>query len=195
MTTLTHLIDSYPALLAVAIFLARIVDVSFGTVRILVGFRGYRLLAALIGFCEAAIWVVAASKVIGHLDHGYLVIAYAAGYATGNYVGITLEKRLGVGRELARIISYCSTCNLAEELTRHGYSVVELAGRHRGQASVQVLYVVDKRRRMPELLRLVHELDPAAIYSVTDVKSCHGEDVHALDAGTGQGMALRFKRK
>lgn len=195
MTTLTQLLDSYPVLLAVAIFLARIVDVSFGTVRILVGFRGYRLLAALIGFCEAAIWVVAASKVIGHLDHGYLVIAYAAGYATGNYVGITLEKRLGVGRELARIISYCSTCNLAEELTRHGYSVVELAGRHRGQASVQVLYVVDKRRRMPELLRLVHELDPAAIYSVTDVKSCHGEDVHALDAGTGQGMALRFKRK
>lgn len=195
MTTLAQLLDTYPALLAVAIFLARIVDVSFGTVRILVGFRGYRLLAALIGFCEAAIWVVAASKVIGHLDHGYLVIAYAAGYATGNYVGITLEKRLGVGRELARIISYCSTCNLAEELTRHGYSVVELAGRHRGQASVQVLYVVDKRRRMPELLRLVHELDPAAIYSVTDVKSCHGEDVHALDAGTGQGMALRFKRK
>jgi uncharacterized protein YebE (UPF0316 family) len=195
MTTLIQLIDTYPALLAVAIFFARIVDVSFGTVRILVGFRGYRLLAALIGFCEAAIWVVAASKVIGHLDHWYLVISYASGYATGNFVGITLEKRLGVGRELARIISYCSGCNLAEQLTQRGYSVVELAGRHRGQASVQVLYVVDKRRRMPELLRLVHELDPAAIYTVTDVKSCHGEDEHPLDTGAGQGMALRFKRK
>ncbi|HSX60588.1 MAG TPA: DUF5698 domain-containing protein [Tahibacter sp.] len=193
--TLATLIDTYPALLAVAIFFARIVDVSFGTVRILVGFRGYRLLAALIGFCEAAIWVVAASKVIGHLDNWYLVIAYAAGYATGNFVGITLEKRLGVGRELARIISYCSACNLAEALTKRGYSVVELAGRHRGDAPVQVLYVVDKRRRMPELLRLVHELDPAAIYTVTDVKSCHGEDEHPLDAGAGQGMALRFKRK
>ena len=55
--------------------------------------------------------------------------------------------------------------------------------------------VVDKRRRMPELLRLVHELDPAAIYTVTDVKSCHGEDVHALDAGATRGFALRFKRK
>ncbi|MBL8300436.1 MAG: DUF2179 domain-containing protein [Rhodanobacteraceae bacterium] len=193
--TLAQLIDAYPALLAIAIFLARIVDVSFGTVRILVGFRGYRLLAALIGFCEAAIWVIAASKVIGHLDHWYLVVAYAAGYATGNFVGITLERRLGVGRELVRIISYCSTCNLAEQLTQRGYSVVELAGRHRGQTSVQVLYVVDKRRRMPELLRLVHELDPDAIYTVTDVKSCHGEDVHALDASTGQAMALRFKRK
>lgn len=195
MQTLIQLIDTYPALLALAIFCARIVDVSFGTVRILVGFRGYRLLAALIGFCEAAIWIIAASKVIGHIDSWYLLVAYAAGYATGNFVGITLEKRLGVGRELARIISYCSACNLAEALTQRGYSVVELAGRHRGDAPVQVLYVVDKRRRMPELLRLVHELDPAAIYTITDVKSCHGEDVHALDAGAGQGMALRFKRK
>ncbi|TDR41291.1 uncharacterized protein YebE (UPF0316 family) [Tahibacter aquaticus] len=195
MQTLIQLIDTYPAVLALAIFCARIVDVSLGTIRILVGFRGYRLLAALIGFCEAAIWVIAASKVIGHLDYWYLVIAYAAGYATGNFVGITLERRLGVGRELVRIISYCSACNLADALTRRGYSVVELAGRHRGEASVQVLYVVDKRRRMPELLRLVHELDPAAIYTVTDVKSCHGEDVHALDAAAGPGLALRFKRK
>lgn len=195
MQTLIQLTDTYPALLALAIFCARIVDVSLGTVRILVGFRGYRVLAALIGFCEAAIWIIAASKVIGHLDSWYLLIAYAAGYATGNFVGITLEKRLGVGRELARIISYCSACNLAEALTERGYSVVELTGRHRGEATVQVLYVVDKRRRMPELLRLVHEIDPAAIYTITDVKSCHGEDVHALDAGAGQGMALRFKRK
>lgn len=195
MQTLLYLIETYPAVLALAIFCARIVDVTFGTIRILVGFRGYRLLAALIGFCEAAIWIIAASKVIGHVDHWYLVIAYAAGYATGNYVGITLERRLGVGRELARIISYCAACNLAEALTKRGYSVVELAGKHRGEASVQVLYVVDKRRRMPELLRLVHELDPAAIYTITDVKSCHGEDVHALDAGAGQGLALRSKRK
>jgi uncharacterized protein YebE (UPF0316 family) len=195
MPTLLNLIETYPLVLALAIFCARIVDVTFGTIRILVGFRGYRLLAALIGFCEAAIWIIAASKVIGHLDHWYLVIAYAAGYATGNYVGITLERRLGVGRELVRIISYCSACNLADALTQRGYSVVELAGKHRGQASVQVLYVVDKRRRMPELLRLVHEVDPDAIYTVTDVKTCHGEDVHALDGSAGPGLALRSKRK
>ncbi|UXI68525.1 DUF2179 domain-containing protein [Tahibacter amnicola] len=195
MAQLADLINTYPGLLAIGIFFARIADVTFGTIRILVGFRGYRLLAAVIGFCEAFIWVLAASKVIGHLDNVYLVIAYAAGYATGNFVGITIERRLGVGRELVRIISYCDACNLAEALTARGYSVVELAGRHRGAATVQVLYVVDRRRRMPELLRLVHELDPDAIYTVTDVKNCHGEDEHALD-GHGPGMAsLRNKRK
>ncbi|HQX94635.1 MAG TPA: DUF5698 domain-containing protein, partial [Pseudomonadota bacterium] len=72
-----NLVHDYPMLLALGIFLARIADVSMGTVRILVGFRGYRLLAAAIGFCEAAIWVVAASKVIQHLDAWYLVVAYA----------------------------------------------------------------------------------------------------------------------
>lgn len=195
MPNVAELVDTYPMLLALAIFLARIGDVSFGTIRILVGFRGYRLLAATIGFCEAAIWVIAASKVIGHLDHWYLVIAYAAGYAAGNFIGLTLERRLGVGQELVRIISYCAGCDLADALTKRGYSVVELAGRHRGATPVQVLYVVDKRRRMPELLRIVHEINPDAIYTVTDVKSCHGEDQHAFDLPANAGLTMRSKRK
>ncbi len=190
------LINEYPVVLAIAIFLARIGDVTFGTVRVLVGFRGYRLLASIIGFCEAFIWVIAASKVIGHLDHWYLAVAYAAGYATGNFVGITIEKRIGVGKELARIISYRQDCDLAAELTRCGYSVVELQGVRRQCDPVQVLYVVDKRRRIPELLRLVHELDPKAIYTITDVKTCHGEDEHVIDADAlDYGRALRSKRK
>ena len=195
MTTLIDLINEYPLVLAFAIFLARIGDVTFGIIRILVGFRGYRLLASVIGFCEAFIWVIAASKVIGHLDHWYLAVAYAAGYATGNYVGISIEQRIGIGRELARIISFRQSVDLAVELAQHGYAAVAFTAA-RGSEPAQVLYVVDKRRRMPALLKLVHQLDPAAIYTVSDVKSCHGEDEHPLDAMQAErSLALRFKRK
>ena len=189
-----QLLSDYPALLAIGIFLARVTDVSLGTVRILVGFRGYRLLAACVGFCEAAIWVVAASKVIQNLDSWYLVVAYAGGFATGNYVGITLERRLGFGMELARIISYRADVPLAQELTGRGWSVVELHGTRRNHEPVEVLYVVAPRRRMPELLALVRTLDDTAIYTVTDVKTAHEREL-VRAGGDAQGLALRSKRK
>ena len=190
-----NLVHDYPVLLALGIFLARIADVSMGTVRILVGFRGYRLLAAAIGFCEAAIWVVAASKVIQHLDAWYLVVAYAGGFASGNYLGLTLERRLAVGRELARIISYRPDAALAQELTRRGWPVVELHGARRNHEPVEVMYVVAARRRMPELLALVRQFDPEALYTITDVKSCHGEEPGAAAVEIEQALALRSKRK
>ncbi len=190
-----NLVHDYPMLLALGIFLARIADVSMGTVRILVGFRGYRLLAAVIGFCEAAIWVVAASKVIQHLDAWYLVVAYAGGFAAGNYLGLTLERRLAVGRELARIISYRPDSALAQELTRRGWPVVELHGTRRNHEPVEVMYVVAARRRMPELLALVRQFDPEALYTITDVKSCHGEEPGSAAIEVEQALALRSKRK
>lgn len=189
------LINDYPVLLALAIFLTRVVDVSLGTIRVLVGFRGYRLLAAGIGFCEAVIWVLAVSKVIQHIDAWYLVIAYGAGFSAGNFLGLTLERRLAVGRELARIISYRPDSALAQELARRGWPVVELHGTRRNQAPVEVMYVVAARRRMPELLKLVHQYDPDALYTITDVKSCHGEEPAAAVADVEQALALGSKRK
>lgn len=187
-----ELLDQAPWLLAIAIFAARVLDVSLGTVRILIGFRGHRLLASLIGFFEALIWVLAARQVLVHLDAWYLAVGYAAGFATGNFVGISLEKRLGVGMELVRIISYDPSVPLAHELTTLGFSVVEIKGSLRNRQPVEVIYVVARRRRVPDLIRRVTELEPSAIYTIADVKTCHGEEPGG-EATTG--FALRFKRK
>lgn len=185
--------DHYPWLLALAIFVARVADVSLGTVRILIGFRGHRLLASVIGFFEALIWVLAARQVLVHLDAWYLAFAYAAGFAAGNGVGITLERRLAVGNELVRIISYDPTVPLAHELGARGFSVVEIKGSLRNRQPVEVIYVVARRRRVPELVRRVTALEPSAIYTIADVKTCHGEEPGG-ETST-QGFALRFKRK
>lgn len=190
-----ELINQYPWLLALAIFASRILDVSLGTVRILVGFRGYRLMAACIGFVEAFVWVIAVSQVLRHIDQWYLAAAYAAGFAVGNFTGITLERRLGVGRELARVISYQQEVQLAAALRRHGYHVVELQGTRRNDEPVQVLYVVERRRHMSRLIQRVRELDGQAVYTITDVKSCHGEEPDLPHPGDDSGFALRAKRK
>ncbi|MCK7592833.1 DUF2179 domain-containing protein [Pseudomarimonas salicorniae] len=185
--------DLIPWLLAPAIFLARVADVSLGTVRIIIGFRGYRWLAALIGFVEALIWVLAVRQVLLHLDaQPWLAVAYASGFAAGNYLGISLERRLGVGRELVRAICYREDASLAGHLREAGYRVVELEGKGKGGRRVQVVYVVERRRKVPALVARIAAFDAEAIYTVADVKTHVGEEG---DLPPESGFSLRFKRK
>ena len=83
-----------PALMFAAVFLARVLDVSIGTVRTITVVRGYRLLATVLGFFEVIIWVMAAGQVLTNLHHWYLVISWAGGFATGNAVGMWIEGKL-----------------------------------------------------------------------------------------------------
>ncbi len=163
-------LDQHPILMIVAIFMARVCDVSLGTLRTIVIFRGYRLLAALLGFFEVLIWLLAAGQVIRNLDTWYLAVAYATGFATGNIVGSWLEAKLAIGLELVRIISTRSGTDLAGGLTRQGYDVTELSAVANTARDVEVVLVVERRRRVPELMRRVAELDPTAVCTMNDVK-------------------------
>ncbi|MGB7403661.1 MAG: DUF5698 domain-containing protein, partial [Arcobacter sp.] len=60
---MSEFIAQYPYVLALLIFLSRVADVSLGTFRTIVIFRGYKLLASIIGFFEIIIWLIAAGQV------------------------------------------------------------------------------------------------------------------------------------
>lgn len=159
-----------PWVLTLAIFLARILDVSLATLRMIVVIRGYRFVAAVLGFFEVLIWLVAVGQVIQNLDVWYLAVAYAGGFAAGNVVGIWLESKLAMGTELVRVVSERPDVALAGALRAEGYSVIEMGGRGDRDEPVEVLLIVDRRRRIPRALRLIRELDPDAFWTVTDVK-------------------------
>jgi uncharacterized protein YebE (UPF0316 family) len=163
-------LDQHPILMIAAIFLARVCDVSLGTLRTIVIFRGYRMLAALLGFFEVLIWLLAAGQVIRNLDTWYLAIAYASGFATGNIVGSWLEAKLAIGLELVRIISTRADSDLAGGLSRLGFDVTKLSAVADSARDVEVVLVVERRRRVPELMRRVAELDPTAVCTMNDVK-------------------------
>ena len=164
---LTHL---HPGLLALAIVLARIADVSLGTLRTIVLFRGYRFLAAGLGFFEVLIWLTASMQVFRNLGEWYLAVAYAGGFALGNVVGSWLEGRLAIGYQLARIVSETRTVTVSRVLREAGYGVTELAGFGPSRNPVEVLLVVERRRRFPELLRMVKAADPEAYWTISDIR-------------------------
>lgn len=189
-------LDQYPALLCLLIFCARVTDVSLGTIRTIMVFRSYRTLAAVIGFCEVMVWLLAASRVLQHLDQWYLAVSYAGGFATGNAVGIWLEAKLAVGLELVRAVSADPMVNLAQSLRSAGHPVVTWPGRGDRGEPVEVMLVVEKRRRVPQLLQSIEQKDPKAVCTVTDVKTVRtGRVVPANTAVVVPPPLLPGKRK
>ena len=164
-------IEQLPILMALLIFCARVIDVSMGTVRSIMVFRGHRYIAAALGFIEVLIWVIAMGKVMQNLDVWYFAVAYAGGFATGNFVGMYIESKLAIGSELVRAVSGDLEIQLAESLRREGYSVTELAGTADLDRSVEVLLIDEKRRNVPRLLEAIMKIDPNAIWTISDVKS------------------------
>jgi uncharacterized protein YebE (UPF0316 family) len=190
-------LQEHPWLLAVAIFAIRVSDVSLGTLRTIMVFRGFRGLAALVAFGEVLLWLVAVGQVLHNLDRWYLAIAYAAGFATGNYVGMWIDAKLALGSEMVRAISANPEIDLADRLRLARFDVTALQGRREGGKPVEVLLVVEGRRHVPRLLRLIHETDPDALCTLSDVRHPGGYPLRRQRrrGGLGGGWRAIGKRK
>jgi len=164
----------YYLVLPLMIFLARISDVTIGTIRIIFLARGNKTLAPVLGFFEVLIWIIAISTIMKHLDNSVCYFAYAAGFATGNFVGIKLEERLAIGVLLVRIFAREESSRMTEVLHNAGYgtTVVKAKGHYE---EVSILYSIVKRHDLKELSALIHSVNPDAFYTVEDIRSAsHG---------------------
>ncbi|MDX1381141.1 MAG: DUF5698 domain-containing protein [Xanthomonadales bacterium] len=164
-------LEAAPWLLVPAIFLARVFDVTLGTFRTIIAFRGYRWVALVVGFVESVVWVLAISQVITNLSHWALVLAYAGGFALGNWVGISLERHIAIGSELVRAISESPPGVLAARLRREGFTVINMAADAGREAHAEVVLVVERRKEIPRLIQVIREVDPRAVLTVSDVRS------------------------
>ena len=156
--------------LPVMIFFARISDVTLGTLRIIFVSRGNKTVAPILGFFEVLIWVIAISNIIQHLDNVYCYLAWAGGFATGNFIGMRIEERLAIGVNLVRIITKKEGDQLIGELYNNGYgaTVVDAKGK---DGAVNVIYTVVNRKGIEKLINLIKTYNPNAFYVVEDVRS------------------------
>ena len=152
------------------IFALRLVDVSLGTVRIILLSRRYRLWPALIGFVEVLTWLVAATVVFSNLNDLPRMLAYAGGFALGTYLGTLLESRLAVGNTMMRVVSPVASPRVEEGLRAAGFAVTVVNADGR-DGEVRLAFTIIPRRRRKEALRVVHDLDPAAFVTLQDIET------------------------
>jgi uncharacterized protein YebE (UPF0316 family) len=158
-----------PVVSAIVIFLLRIGDMSLDTIRVLFVVRGKKKLAWILGFFQALIFVVAISSVLANADSWLNILGYAAGFATGNVVGMFIEDRMALGHLHLTIYSSMRGAAIAEALRKDGYGVTEISGRGK-DGTVTVLHCSVLRRKMDSVETIVLEEDPSAFITTADVR-------------------------
>ncbi len=161
------------------IFLARILDVSIGTLRIMFVSKGLRGKATFLGFIEVLIWIIVVAQIFQNLDNWLNYIAYAGGFATGTYIGMYIEEKMKMGVQIFRIIVGQESAELSEKLMEANFRVTEVDGKGK-YGTVKVIFSVARRKRWQELADIVNTHAPNAFYSVEDVKhvSLMEEKIH-----------------
>jgi uncharacterized protein YebE (UPF0316 family) len=156
-------------LMPLVIFALRVSDMSLDTLRVLFVIRSQRGLAWVLGFFQSLVWVVAITTVLSNLGNLWNVVGYAAGFATGNVVGIVIEEKLALGHGHMRIISSSRGTAIAQAIRDAGYAATELAGRGR-DGTVTVINSSVLRRDVRRVQQQVKEIDPNAFITVQEVR-------------------------
>ncbi len=171
------------------IVVARVVDVSLGTLRTINVVHGRRFLAFCLGFVEILIWIFVVSRVINEIRQPAYALAYAVGFALGNYIGVTIEARLAMGRQVLHIITRNGP-ELAQTLREANYRVTQFDGYGR-DGPVQELFVLLERRGVPKILSTVQRLDPDCFYTVDDVRMASSGQVPATKSAQTHTAPVR----
>nr|WP_319265723.1 DUF2179 domain-containing protein [uncultured Draconibacterium sp.] len=156
-------------LLPALIFFSRVMDVTIGTIRIVMVSKGHKLWAPILGFFEILIWLIAISKIFQNLDNWFCYVAYAAGFACGNYVGLRIEEKLAVGIVKIQIITRKNAEKLINNLKDAGYGITHHEAKGSTE-SVSIIYSIINRIEIKKVEEIVKASNPKAFYSVEDVK-------------------------
>lgn len=158
------------------IFFGKILEVSFGTLRIVLINRGERTVGSMIAIIEITLWLVVASSVLAGFREDFLKgIVYAVAFACGNYIGSWLDELFAFGLSSVQVVlPNMETAKAAEECLRakgFGLTSLDVHGRDDDRA---MLLMTMQRKRLSEALALVERSCPGAVVTVSDIKTQRG---------------------
>ena len=158
------------------IFVGKLIEVSFSTLRIMFVSRGNKALSLVCGFFEIVLWVIIAGNVLNDLyEDPMKALVYCVAFTIGILLGILLEQKLAVGLTSIQIISLTDDGEkIGATLRENGFGVTILEGHSVNGTKRQLLFVQLRRRKIQEAIRLARSVNPDVIVSVSDVKSVHG---------------------
>jgi uncharacterized protein YebE (UPF0316 family) len=156
-------------ILPLLIFLARIMDVSLDTLRIIFIHKHLRYWAALCGFFEVLIWLMVIRQIFQQLNNPLCFIAYPAGFAAGNIVGLMIENRISLGKVIIRTIMRKDADELIVFLKSSGYGVT-IIDAEGTTGAVKVIFTIVERSDIHKVVETIKKLNPNAFYSVEDIR-------------------------
>jgi uncharacterized protein YebE (UPF0316 family) len=180
-------------ILPLLIFFARICDVTLGTLRIILTSKGKKFIAPFLGFIEMIIWILAITHIFENLNNWACYIAFAAGFAMGNFVGITVEERLAIGYELIRIITNKEAEKLVSVLREKGYGITSIQAQG-SQGDVGIIYSIIKRSDLKNFVSFMKIFNPHAFYTIEDIRFVNKNIFRPFNKSVARKKIFRKKK-
>ena len=155
------------------LFVLRAADLTLATLRTLAIIRGQRALAWFLGFFASFFFILGAAGLLSNLSQPLSILAYAAGFATGTVLGLTLERQFLPANSLVRIYSPSRGGAIASALRKAGRGATEVAARGRG-GPVDMIFTYIRRRQENRVRKEIRALDPEVVMTVENVRVLAG---------------------
>lgn len=157
----------------IKIFLARIVDVSLGTIRTVLVVKGNRVTPAVVAFFEVFIWFIVAREALNTELNSWLIpIFYSAGYASGTYIGGFISNNFVDGLIGVQVITKeKGSIKMIKEIRNKGFgvSVVDLKNTQDNEKKDMLIIQLNKSK-LKKLTHIIRTNDPDAFVVINDTK-------------------------
>ena len=148
----------------------KILDVTIGTIRIILLSRGRKLIVPILGFIEVLISLLAIAQIMKNLNNPVTYLAYAFGFSAGNYVGMLIEEKLAIGILVFRIIIVKDASILTDQLKEAGFGVTIVNAKGSYENNVSLIYTIVKRKHAERVVKMIHKCNIKAFYTIEDAK-------------------------
>ena len=155
--------------LPLLIFIARMCDVSLGTLRNVFISKGLKKVVPIVSFFEVLIWLISMRQIMKNLHNPLCYITFAGGFATGTYLGMYIERRLALGLQVLRIITAHEARELIHALAEANVGLTVVDG-HGVKGPVKIIFTIIKRKDLQQIRELIHKYNPSAFYSIEDIR-------------------------
>ena len=156
-----------PVVVCLIVCCAKILEITIQSLKTCMMVKGQRLKAAGLGFVECTVWGLVISTIIGTLgDNLFLLLFYCVGYATGLFLGSTIESKIALGTSnLELIANEASTKRITAYLKAHnrGYTVFQ---GHGSKDKMNMIFIVLPRRETPKVLREIRRICDNKVFVV-----------------------------
>jgi uncharacterized protein YebE (UPF0316 family) len=156
-------------LTAIGIAGALIMVMGLATIRTVYLIQGKKAIVFILAFFESLLNVTALTVVTKHIGNPLFAIAYAGGFATGTFIGITIENWIAAGNQILRIFTKRGT-DVVSHLRANGFIVTEFKGEGK-EGPTSLLLLEARRRSQRDITELVLEIDDDAFLIVDDIRS------------------------
>jgi uncharacterized protein YebE (UPF0316 family) len=155
--------------------------------------RGRKYLAPLLGFVEVLIWITVVSQIVGGAQNIIAYVAYASGFAVGNFVGMLIEEKLAIGTLVVRIILNHNGKALIDNLQAGGYGVTYVDG-HGATGPVILVYTVVMRKELERVTEIIENASPKSFFTVEELRSVR-QGIFPARGTVPQELLIRRKSK